>query len=89
VRVTNGGPGAVTITDIRFDVGGGNFFVRRPPPPPFPITLAPGDPPLEVALQWCPGGAGELAGELTIESNADPPLEPLKVGHRDPASCPP
>jgi hypothetical protein len=89
VRVTNGGPGTVTITDMRFDVGGGNFFVRRPPPPPFPITLAPGDPPLEVALQWCPGGAGEVGGELTIDSNADPPLEPLKVGHRDPENCPP
>ena len=87
VRVTNGGPGAVTIRGISFGTGTGNFFVRRPPPPPYPIVLAPGAPPLEVAIQWCPGGAAETGGDLNFDTNADPPLPPLKVGHLDPGNC--
>lgn len=89
MRVSNVGRGTVTITDIRVDPGAPNFSVVRPPPPPLPIVLPPGGPPLDVAIRWCPGGAGETGGELVIDSNADPPLEPLKVGHRDPENCPP
>lgn len=88
IRVSNGGPGSVTVDDVRFAFATSNFFVRSPPPPPFPIVLAPGAPPLEIRVQWCRGGAGETANELVIDSNADPPIEPIKVGFHDPVDCP-
>lgn len=88
LRLTNGGPGTVTITAIRMADGIGDLFVRRPPPPSYPIVLAPGSPPVEVSLQWCPGGPGVNAGSLVIDSNADPPFEPRKIAYQDPANCP-
>lgn len=88
LRVSNGGPGSVTVYDVRFNFASANFFVRSPPPPPFPIVLAPGAPPLEIRVQWCAGGAGETANELVVDSNADPPIAPIKVGFHDPVNCP-
>jgi hypothetical protein len=87
VHLLNLGPGAVTITDLYLLGGATNFRLLRPPPPPFPITLAPGAPPLEIALQWCPGGTDDSDAELIVESNSEPPLDPLRVRASNSADC--
>lgn len=88
LRITNGGPGAVTIDAVYFNAdAASDFRLLRPPPPALPTTLAAGGF-LDVEIQWCAGGAGMTGADLNFDSNADPPLEPIKVEYRS-TPCPP
>ena len=70
VRITNTGPGDVTIDDIQFAVGMPNWEIVAPPTATLPITLAATDPPLDVMVRWCDGPPPlEYLGVLVITSN--------------------
>lgn len=88
LRLTNSGPGAVRVDSVYFNAAAAtDFRILRPPPPPLPTTLAAGAS-LDVEIQWCSGGAGETQGDLNVDSNADPPFEPIKVEYST-TPCPP
>lgn len=92
VRITNTGPGAVTISAITFAVGTPNWEVTAPPAASLPITLAPADPPLEVRVRWCDGPPPlEFRGILTIDSNAPatPTFTATLQRELPPTTCPP
>jgi hypothetical protein len=88
IRITNSGPGSVTIDAVRFGAAAAaNFRIVRPPPPTLPTTLATGGF-LDVTVQWCPGGAPAVQeGDFIVDSNAEPPLMPIKVTFQ-PFPCP-
>ncbi len=79
IRVTNTGPGQVTIDSIFINpAAAGNFRILRPPPPPLPTTLPP-DGFVDIEIEWCAGAADVLEGDLNVVSNANRPLTPIEL----------
>jgi hypothetical protein len=91
LRITNSGPGSVTVDAVMFEaLASANFRILRPPPPTLPATL-PAGASVDVTVQWCPDGSGTAGireGYLYVDSNADPPLMPIKFQFQS-LPCPP
>ncbi len=91
IRVTNSGPGSVSITDVRFVIGTPNWQIVTPPAASLPITLAPSDPPLDVEVRWCDGPPPlEFRGQLVISTNAPAMPSFIAILQREPPprTCP-
>jgi hypothetical protein len=91
VRITNTGPGAVTITNIQFAIGTPNWEIVAPPAAALPITLAAGDPPLDVTVRWCDSPPPvEGRGVLSIDTNAPdtPSFTAVLQRQPPPGMCP-
>lgn len=87
-RLTNSGPGSVTIDSVGFGaMGAANFRILRPPPPVLPTTLSMGQF-IDVTVQWCSGAPNEDEGDFIVDSNANPPFAPIKFMFQ-PTPCPP
>ncbi len=72
ITVTNGGPGAVTVTDVRVEESpaGSGFELVAPPPPPLPVTLRAGES-LTIRVRWC-RSAVPLPGAILVIDTDDP-----------------
>ncbi len=88
-RISNSGPGAVVIRDIRLDTGAPNFEIVAPPPASLPITLNAADPPLLVSVRWCDGPPPTVdLGGIVIDTNAPgTPTIMIKLVREAPGMC--
>ena len=89
LQISNSGPGAVIVTDIRLDSGAPNFEILAPAPAALPITLRAADPPLSISVRWCsmPTPTVDL-GQIVIDTNSpDTPTILLKLTRAMPGGC--
>lgn len=89
IRLTNLGPGAVTITEVRVEpTPGTGFEIVAPPPPTLPATLGRGDA-LDVRIRWCGPMTADVVAALVVETNAaDEPTLMIPITVMT-GSCPP
>lgn len=89
IRITNLGPGAVTVAGVSIvPTPGTGFEIVAPPPPPLPVTLSGGEI-LDVQLRWCGPPLASSTAMLVIDTGAAVEPTVMIPLTRTTGSCPP
>ena len=89
IRLTNLGPGTVTVASVGVvPTPGTGFEIVAPPPPTLPATLATGDV-LDVQIRWCGPPLASAAATLVIETDAEADPTVIIPITRTTGTCPP